>query len=69
MKTKLLILGGLAVISAGVWYLLKKNNDINIQPWTDEAADGPIKAHLTILEQAQEPADIRELMHRAKGQA
>jgi hypothetical protein len=66
MKSQLLILGCLAVVSAGIWYLLKKDKDI--QEWIDEAPVGPIKDHLTIQEHAEEPADIRELLHKAKEQ-
>ena len=66
MKTKLLILGCLAVVSAGIWYLLQKDKDI--LEWEDEAPVGPIKDHLIVQELAQEPADIREVMHQAKEQ-
>ncbi len=66
MKTKLLIFGGLAIVGAGIWYLLKKDKDI--QEWIDETPVGPLKDHLVIQEQAQESADIRELMHAAKEQ-
>jgi hypothetical protein len=64
MKTKLLIFGCLAIVGAGVWYLLQKDKEI--QEWIDEAPVGPIKDHLAIQEQAQEPAEVRELMHAAK---
>ena len=64
MKTKLIMLGCFAVIGAGVWWLLQKDKEL--EEWSDEAPVGPIKDHLAIKEDAQEPADIRELMHQAK---
>ncbi len=66
MKTKLLIFGGLAIVAAGIWYLLKKDKDI--KEWIDETPVGPIKDHLVIQEQAQGPANIRERLHEAKEQ-
>jgi hypothetical protein len=58
MKTKLLILGSLALTGAGIWYLFFKNRQFS------ESADrdpvGPIQKEESGLEH------IRQVFHKAK---
>jgi hypothetical protein len=66
MRTKIAVLGCLALVGAGVWYFFIK--DKKEQEWKEEEQEpvGPIQGH--VEKEIFEPANnhLREVMHAAK---
>ena len=60
MKTKLVILGSLALTAAGIWYLFFKNIQLNESADQDQDPVGPLQKEESGLEH------IREVFHKAK---
>jgi hypothetical protein len=58
MKTKYVILGGLALAGAGIWYLFFKNRHLGES--TNQDPVGPIQKEESGLEH------IRQVFHKAK---